>query len=1018
MPKNNNITLAIALPWSGDGWPVGEGISPAALKAIRDANNDPEILPDHHLNFVFVDSRCDKSVGPKIFEAAYHLFSPDVFIGPACSSVTDAIFEDQDKSVSSWKLDIPMISYSAASPMFGDKDLVGPHSGEPSFYSPFSRTVPDYTMQNTALVSMLGSYGIEKLGIIYTKDTGLWTPTHTDLVKEMGASLAGTEVESLGVEDGAFGTDDAKDDVSAFMTEAVASGTHAFLLLGYCGEMTQWTELAESANLLKGQAFFVYEFTSSCARVDEISAATGLAKYEGLWNLSPKPPSTIGDFKDSLTSDSTLDFSPYLTYPYGTANPNSSSPYASIFIDEMEREGGLNRTFTPGAVEPDDHAAYLHDAIRAYALSTHDIIEDMIQPIGVVDPFSTVDGFRLPVMTVSKFLRAETFAGASGNVVFNSRGNRKADVEFSFMKISEAGDQVERVASATFDFESDSIVESMDASSFLWPGGVTGGSVPGSTSNIVYGNGSSPAKIPLTEIVIAGVVIVLLAIYFIIIHLRKEKKLQQRIRIQTLHVSKLKTENYNIKRKLELSQAYSNKEKYMIAKQHSVLVEEFKQKKLEGRENSGTEKDDSLDSADATASLGKLLISAKELEAQNSIGKGSFGEVFKSKYRSSYVAVKTMKTIDEESLEKFRMEILLQSELRHDNIVAFIGAVWEQSLMALVIEYCEKGTAKSVLKTEERLTFQDPLLKWCLDISRGMNYIHSLSYFDVKANRHHYGIIHRDLKPDNCLITENFSLKLADFGEAREVDVDTTMTQVGTPLYVAPEVLKGYRYTTKADVYSFALTVLQFTLKKVQLHFFLQQCLANNSTGFRQTKRSANFITHKMVGSNWRPDISHIEDEESAPRCILDLINLCWLEDPNKRPTFEDIEKYLSREGKMAIFGEVETASGSSVRRSSASGQLSVGMRIAVMQKEKKSEEDEIDETKIAFWKARVSALEDQIQTKSDENDALREKLEQRNEERSPPESTTESSSSQSSNNKKKEQDSPPSPTQRRVEFL
>ena len=147
-----------------------------------------------------------------------------------------------------------------------------------------------------------------------------------------------------------------------------------------------------------------------------------------------------------LYSDSTLDFSPYLTYPYGTANPNNTSPYASTFIDEMERDGGLSRSFTPGAVEPDDHAAYLYDAIRAYALSTHAIIEDMIKPIGVADPFSTVDGFRLPITTVSKFLRAETFTGASGNVVFNSRGNRKADVEFSFMKISEAGDQVERVA--------------------------------------------------------------------------------------------------------------------------------------------------------------------------------------------------------------------------------------------------------------------------------------------------------------------------------------------------------------------------------------------------------------------------------------------------------------------------------------------------------------------------------------------------------------------------------------------
>ena len=87
--------------------------------------------------------------------------------------------------------------------------------------------------------------------------------------------------------------------------------------------------------------------------------------------------------------------------------------------------------------------------------------------------------------------------------------------------------------------------------------------------------------------------------------------------------------------------------------------------------------------------LEKLLINKEEIEPQEMIGKGSFGEVFKAVYRGQAVAVKTLKEIDEENLERFRAEILLSGDLHHDHIVVMVGAVWDAELMALVMEFCE-----------------------------------------------------------------------------------------------------------------------------------------------------------------------------------------------------------------------------------------------------------------------------------------------------------------------------------------
>ncbi|CEG43565.1 tkl protein kinase [Plasmopara halstedii] len=214
------------------------------------------------------------------------------------------------------------------------------------------------------------------------------------------------------------------------------------------------------------------------------------------------------------------------------------------------------------------------------------------------------------------------------------------------------------------------------------------------------------------------------------------------------------------------------------------------------------------------SALIKYRVPASEVHLERSIAKGGYGIVYLASYQNRSIVVKKIlpeKAADDRNLRAFIEEIKLISSLSHSKIVRFIGVSWNMlSDMAVLMEYMPNGDLDMLLKQQhERQELYPKEFDWyqnssvlpakasiALDVLEAIVYLHSFPS----------PIIHRDLKSKNVLLSSSYEAKLSDFGISREWQVDATMTAgIGTMAWIAPEVLRGERYTEMADIYSFGV---------------------------------------------------------------------------------------------------------------------------------------------------------------------------------------------------------------------
>lgn len=276
-----------------------------------------------------------------------------------------------------------------------------------------------------------------------------------------------------------------------------------------------------------------------------------------------------------------------------------------------------------------------------------------------------------------------------------------------------------------------------------------------------------------------------------------------------------------------------------------------------------------------------------KLLKRHRLGKGAFGIVYLAENKQDH-QLYAAKIIDVE--DNFdgndQMQIMRESsilsKLNHIAVVKFIGVnfrSFEDSAIlqpAIITEYIKNGSLKAILDQEKEGTVDH---EW----TPSKKYICLLGICSAMKYLHLKGVLHRDLKPENVLIDDEYFPKVCDFGlsrcfpESLSKSMNLAVTgQIGTPLYMAPELLDDEeKYGTGVDVYAFSILAYEIVAGKQP---------------FYELGKDLNAITlRQKVLNGDRPSLS-----DDIPENMQKLLQRCWSQNPNERPSFDEIFQLLS----------------------------------------------------------------------------------------------------------------------------
>ncbi|KAK6134004.1 hypothetical protein DH2020_032246 [Rehmannia glutinosa] len=201
----------------------------------------------------------------------------------------------------------------------------------------------------------------------------------------------------------------------------------------------------------------------------------------------------------------------------------------------------------------------------------------------------------------------------------------------------------------------------------------------------------------------------------------------------------------------------------------------------------------------------ELVNATNDFSAQNLLGQGGFGSVYKGSLADGReVAVKQLKIGGGQGEREFRSEVEIISRIHHHHLVSLVGYCISEDKRLLVYDYLPNNTLYFHLHGEGR-----PVMDWATRVKIAVGAARGIAYLHEDC---HPRIIHRDIKSSNILLDSNFEARVSDFGLAKlAMDANTHITTrvMGTFGYMAPEYASSGKLTEKSDVYSFGVVLLE-----------------------------------------------------------------------------------------------------------------------------------------------------------------------------------------------------------------
>ncbi|XP_026885531.1 serine/threonine-protein kinase PAK 5 isoform X1 [Electrophorus electricus] len=181
------------------------------------------------------------------------------------------------------------------------------------------------------------------------------------------------------------------------------------------------------------------------------------------------------------------------------------------------------------------------------------------------------------------------------------------------------------------------------------------------------------------------------------------------------------------------------------------------------------------------------------------IGEGSTGIVCiaTEKHSGKQVAVKKMDLRKQQRRELLFNEVVIMRDYHHENVVDMYNSYLVGDELWVVMEFLEGGALTDIV-THTRMN-EEQIATVCLSVLKALSYLHM------------QGVIHRDIKSDSILLTSDGRIKLSDFGFCAQVskEVPKRKSLVGTPYWMAPEVISRLPYGTEVDIWSLGIMVIE-----------------------------------------------------------------------------------------------------------------------------------------------------------------------------------------------------------------